>query len=163
MKQDSIKNYEFIRVPEDDDLSIARALFTEYAQSLNFDLCFQDFENELKELDVMYQKPGGGLILIKEMNTGGFVGCVGIRKSEHQIAELKRMYIKEAHRKKGLGAKLLDCAVILAKDLNYEKIRLDTIDSMKSAIKLYRDKGFREIKPYRFNPNENALFFELTL
>lgn len=161
--QNGIGKYEFISASDDGEFNIARKLFLEYANSLNFNLCFQNFENELNELNLMYNKPYGGIILIKEIDSDEFVGCVGIRKSVHQIAELKRMYIRESHRHKGLGEHLLNLAIKLAIQLNYNKIRLDTMESMTSAIKLYRTKGFNPIEPYRFNPDKNALFFELIL
>ncbi|MCK9423219.1 MAG: GNAT family N-acetyltransferase [Bacteroidales bacterium] len=160
---DNIGKYEFILASDDREFSIAKELFIEYANSLNFNLCFQNFENELIELNSMYNRPCGGIILIKEIDSGEFVGCVGIRKSEQQIAELKRMYVKESHRHKGLGEHLLNRAINLAKQLNYTKIRLDTMESMKSAVKLYRSKGFNPIESYRYNPVKNVLFFELIL
>lgn len=156
-------NYQIIRADNDSDYAAARDLFIEYANTLNFDLCFQNFNNELEELNSMYNKPYGGIILIKENATEEFVGCVGIRKSEDGIAELKRMYIQESHRHKGLGEQLLDLAIDLSRELDYKKIRLDTIKTMTSAIKLYQSKGFKSIEPYRFNPDKDALFFELIL
>ena len=73
------------------------------------------------------------------------------------------MYVREAHRRKGLGEQLLILAIELASRLKYEKIRLDTLKSMTSAIRLYQAKGFKLIEPYRFNPDKDALFFELVL
>jgi ribosomal protein S18 acetylase RimI-like enzyme len=89
-----------------------------------------------------------------------FIGCAGIRKFKDNIAELKRMYIKPGYRGVGLGNKLLEIALLRAKELDYSKIYLDTLSSMKSAVKIYKTAGFKEIKPYRFNPSEDALFFE---
>jgi ribosomal protein S18 acetylase RimI-like enzyme len=160
--QTLLTNYKFILATDVDEFTASKELFLEYANSLAFDLCFQDFESELKELAVMYNKPDGGIILIKETGSGEFAGCAGIRRSEPGAAELKRMYIKPAQRHKGLGAQLLEEAVNLAKELGYKKIRLDTMPSMISAIRLYRAKGFVEIEPYRFNPEKEALFFELS-
>ena len=159
--QDSPGEYKFIHANDNKRLANAKELFIEYTASLDFDLSFQNFREELSELNSMYQKPYGGIILIKEMETGNFIGCAGIRRFENQIAEIKRMYIKREHRNKGLGARLLDLAIELAKELGYKKIRLDTVESMKPAIKIYRSRGFKQIEPYRFNPNENTFYFEL--
>ena len=157
------ENYQFIHADSDNDYTVARELFIEYANTLNFDLCFQNFDNELAELPLMYHAPEGGIILVKEKGPDEFAGCVGIRKSDGRVAELKRMYIRPAHRHQGLGEHLLNLAIDLAKQLNYKKIRLDTMNSMTSAIKLYLGKGFKPVEPYRFNPHKDALFYELTL
>ena len=155
--------YKFKLVKDDEGFMKAKKLFLEYAEAIQVDLCFQDFENELEEIDIQYSKPSGGIFIIIDNETGESVGCVGIRRFENKIAELKRMYVKDSHRKKGLGKKLLDKAIKLAKELKYEKIYLDTLDSMKTAITLYKSNGFREIKAYRYNPIKGVKYFELKL
>jgi GNAT superfamily N-acetyltransferase len=157
------ENYTFKLIGEDEDFRKARKLFIEYSKSLDFDLHFQNFENELKEIDIQYNKPCGGLILILDGNSGEEVGCVGIRKFEDNIAELKRMFIKESHRNKGLGKKLMKMAIELSKSLGYEKIRLDTLDTMIPANVIYEKYGFRETGAYRYNPFKNVKYFELDL
>jgi len=155
--------YSFIKATESSEFAAAKELFIEYARTLDFDLCFQNFENELNELNLMYNEPNGGLILIKESLTGKYVGCTGIRKIEDRTSELKRMYIQSDHRHKGLGEQLLNHSINLARDLGYERIRLDTVEKMVSAIKLYRAKGFKEIDSYTYNPRADVIFFELEL
>jgi putative acetyltransferase len=159
----SPENYIFKLITEEEDFRKARNLFIEYANSLDFDLHFQNFDKELEEIDIQYNKPGGGLILIIESFTSKEVGCAGIRKSEEKIAELKRMFIKEEHRNKGLGKQLLQRAIELSKELGYEKIRLDTLDTMKPAIALYEKFGFKQTVAYRYNPFKNVKFYELRL
>jgi len=155
--------YTFKLIDDDEGFIKAKKLFLEYADTLQIDLCFQNFENELKEINIQYSKPLGGLFLIIDNDTGESVGCVGIRKFKNKIAELKRMYIKNSYRNKGLGKELLNKAIKLAKDLRYEKIYLDTLESMKTAIALYKLNGFREIEAYRYNPHRNVKYFELKL
>lgn len=157
------ENYIFKLITIDEDFRKARNLFVEYADSLNFDLHFQNFNKELEDIHIQYNKPDGGLILIIDTLTGEEVGCIGIRKFEEKVAELKRMFIKESHRNKGLGSELLRRAVQLSRDLGYESIRLDTLDTMTSAISLYEKFGFKQTGAYRYNPHDNVRYYELTL
>jgi ribosomal protein S18 acetylase RimI-like enzyme len=153
---------EFIIATSEKDFAIARKLFLEYAASLSFDLCFQDFDRELNELEEMYNPEDGGIILLKSNELDDFVGCAGIRRIDRTTAELKRMYLREVSRGKGLGEQLLQLSIKLAKSLTYTKIRLDTMPSMTRAISLYRKYGYTEIEAYRYNPDINALFLELS-
>ena len=152
---------EIIKAHTDKDLEAAAFLFKEYAAWLNIDLCFQNFDEELLRLKEMYAEPDGAILLSKEEDI--YTGCVAVRKKGHKIAELKRMYVRPAYQKKGLGEKLLKEALSMAKELGYEKIRLDTLAHMTPAINLYEKYGFTLIDPYYFNPESNALFFEKKL
>lgn len=152
---------EFILAKTPEDYNAAAGLFREYAAWLNIDLCFQNFEAELLTLDTMYALPHGGIILCKENEA--FIGCVGIRKIDDDIAEMKRMWIQTDQHGRGLGSALLEKAIDLAKDCGYKKIRLDTLNSMLPAISLYRKNGFLEIPSYYHNPDERALYFEKLL
>lgn len=163
MHRDYPENYIFKLINEDEDFQKARNLFIEYANSLDFNLHFQNFDKELKEIDIQYNKPHGGLILIIDSLSGEEVGCVGIRKFEEKVAELKRMFINGSHRNKGLGKELMRMAIKLSKNLGYEKIRLDTLDTMKPAIKLYEKYGFKQTGAYRYNPFENVRYYELQI
>jgi putative acetyltransferase len=159
----SFNNYRFKLAKNEESFSQAKQLFIEYANSLDFDLSFQDFEKELDEIEIQYNNPFGGLILVIDNKSGEEIGCAGIRKSEDKIAELKRMFIKESHRNKGLGDGLMRRAIQLSKDLGYEKIRLDTLDTMKPAMALYEKFGFKETGAYRYNPFKNVKYFELDI
>ncbi|MCD4745557.1 MAG: GNAT family N-acetyltransferase [Bacteroidales bacterium] len=158
----NLKKYKFVVINKIEDFTKAKELFKEYENTLNFDFCFQDFETELKEINVQYYKPFGGLILIRDTFDKP-IGCAGIRKFDGQIAELKRMYLKDAYRNIGLGKKLLIKSIELAKKMNYTAIRLDTLKTMKAAIRLYEMNGFKEIDAYRYNPSEDAKYYELKL
>ena len=155
--------YIFKLVNDDEGFLKAKKLFLEYADAIQVDLCFQNFENELEQINIQYSNPSGGLFIIIDNETGESIGCIGIRRFENKIAELKRMYVKDSHRNKGLGKKLLHKAIKLAKELRYETIYLDTLDSMKTAIALYKSNGFREIESYRYNPIITVKYFELQL
>jgi ribosomal protein S18 acetylase RimI-like enzyme len=138
-----------------------KKLFQQYANSLNLDLSFQDFKNELKTIDKQYNKPRGALILAYSGKIA--VGCAGIRELDKQTAELKRMYVSTEYRGCRIGLKLLEQCINIAKKLNYSKIRLDTLPNMTQAQNLYYASGFYEIPSYRFNPIKGTVYMEKKL
>ncbi|HVF28460.1 MAG TPA: GNAT family N-acetyltransferase [Pyrinomonadaceae bacterium] len=139
----------------------ARELFVEYAESLGFDLCFQDFEKELAELPGDYAPPTGRLLLA---SVGGHLaGCVALRKIDNDTCEMKRLYVRPEFCGLNLGRKLAVAIIEEARQINYSRMRLDTLPSMSAAITLYRSLGFKEIEAYRHNPVSGAMFMELSL
>jgi putative acetyltransferase len=152
---------EIIIAYSDEDYKVATILFQEYAVWLNIDLSFQKFDKELLQLKEMYGFPNGAIFLSKENSF--FTGCVAIRKIDSDTAELKRMFIREDYRGRGIASTLLQNATEKAIQLGYKKIKLDTLDNMIPAINLYKKNGFYEIAPYYFNPETNAVFFEKVL
>jgi putative acetyltransferase len=143
------------------DFQMGKTLFEEYARSLDFDLSFQNFSAELETIHQQYQSPGGGLILA--LDQGQPIGCVGVRRLEPEIAELKRMYVRDAYRGRKIGITLLQQAIDLTRALGYKKLRLDTLDTMAAAQSLYRGFGFMPIPPYRFNPIPGTVYMEKAL
>jgi len=139
----------------------ARALFIEYGESLGFDLCFQDYDTELKNLPGDYASPGGSLLLAYAGEQP--VGCVALRKFSEDTCEMKRLYVKPKFRGSGIGRQLAEKVIADAKGKGYRIMRLDTIETMDEAINLYRSLGFEERDSYRFNPIEGARYFELVL
>ena len=150
---------EPVLAPE--DLDETRALFQEYARSLNFSLCFQGFDRELTELPGEYAPPAGVLLLARI--EGKYAGCVGLRKLGDKACEMKRLYVRPEFRGKKVGRELVKAVFNEARRRAYQIMRLDTVPLMKEAIALYRSVGFREIQPYRENPVPGALFMEIAL
>lgn len=142
-------------------MGVVRELFQEYAGSLEIDLCFQNFGRELAELPGQYGPPAGRLMLA--VHGDEFAGCVGVRRIDGVTSEMKRLYVRPAFRRNGLGRALALAAVAAARELGYERMRLDTLGSMTAAIGLYESMGFRRIAPYYHNPSGCAVFMELTL
>ncbi|MEX2297390.1 MAG: GNAT family N-acetyltransferase [Dongiaceae bacterium] len=143
------------------DIEAIRTLFLEYAGTLDFSLCFQGFNEELASLPGDYAPPQGGLWLAAVDDA--IVGCLGLRPLDDGLCEIKRLYLRPAARGLGLGRRLTETALELARSRGYRAMRLDTVDAMVAAQSLYRLLGFREIPPYGTHRHPRLRYFELAL
>jgi ribosomal protein S18 acetylase RimI-like enzyme len=157
-----VKSFAFAQAESPAQLAQARELFLEYAQSLGFSLCFQNFDQELADLPGSYAPPEGRLLLADY--EGQLAGCVALHQLEPGVCEMKRLYLRPQFRGKGLGRALADHIISEARQIGYQRMRLDTVEPvMKDAVAMYRKLGFKEIAPYCTNPIAGALYMELTL
>ena len=144
------------------EIEQARLLFREYQSWLQIDLCFQNFEKELANLPGDYAQPEGRLLLAYE--GAQLAGCVALRKIDERVCEMKRLFLREEFRGRGLGRQLIAAIIQEAKQIGYDHMRLDTLPpKMGDAIALYGYYGFREISSYYDNPVAGAIFMELDL
>jgi len=151
-----------IRVARCAQVDLARELFREYEAWLGINLCFQNFEKELAELPGAYAAPDGRLLLAHY--NGELAGCVALRMIGRRTCEMKRLFVREKFRGKGVGRVLLDTIIRNARAIGYRRMRLDTLPpKMNDAMALYRSRAFKEIPPYYDNPVEGAIFMELRL
>ena len=142
-----------------------RELFREYAASLGIDLCFQNFDAELAALPGEYTPPGGALLLA--LVDGEPAGCGALRALADvdypNACEMKRLYVRRAFRRFGLGRLLAERLMDLATQAGYSAMLLDTLDDMEAARGLYASLGFEEIPPYYFNPIPGAHYLKADL
>jgi len=143
------------------DFLFARQVVKDYIHWLNMDLSFQDIDKELSDLPSIYGPPKGLFLLAWDENE--LAGGVGLRMLEPGVCEMKRLYVYDHFKNKGVGRSLCTALIREARNLGYKKMRLDTLGRMKSAIGLYRSLGFKEIEAYRFNPNPTTKYMELSL
>ena len=140
----------------------ARKLFREYEAWLGMDLCFQGFEQELKDLPGKYSPPSGRLYLAYSENQPA--GCIALRDLGQGVCEMKRLFLREGFRGLGLGRMLIERLIGEAQAEGYWKMRLDTFPpKMGKAVALYESYGFRSIPAYYDNPHEGVLFMEKQL
>jgi putative acetyltransferase len=146
-------------------VNATRDLLREYAASLRVDLCFQNFEEELKSFPGEYAPPGGHFLLA--FVDGAMAGCGGLRPlpdSDYANAcEMKRLYVRPAFRRFGLGRSLVQALLDEARRAGYSVLLLDTLDDMEAARELYVSLGFEEIPPYYFNPIPGAHYLKAQL
>jgi putative acetyltransferase len=143
-----------------EELEEVRIIFIEYADFLEVDLCFQNFEEELINLHKVYSPPTGCIILAKD-ESQKIIGCIAVKPNKGGFCEMKRLYVRDAFKGQKIGRKLAEESIKFAKESGYLGMKLDTVPKLKEAIGLYRSLGFVETLPYVFNPLEEVLYFEL--
>lgn len=145
------------------DLLAVANLFREYARSLDIDLSFQHFEEELATLPGSYTAPGGELLLARGP-AGVPSGCVALKAlPQPGYCEIKRLYVCPSQRGSGLGRAMVLQMIDFARNAGYTHMRLDTLASMERAQTLYRSLGFESIPAYYSNPLPNVLYFQKVL
>lgn len=153
--------FRVVRADTEARLEKAKELFGQYASSLEFDLGFQDFDREMARFPGEYAPPSGCLLLAVAGER--VAGCVALRRISRAVCEMKRLYVVPDCRGRGVGRALAEGIIEEARRLGYERMRLDTVPSMKAAIAMYASIGFKPIEPYRANPIEGATFMELEI
>lgn len=147
-----------LRPAQPAEFDAVREIFREYAASLGVDLCFQNFEHELRSLPGDYAEPQGCVLLA--LVDGALAGC-GAFRALHEVdhanaCEMKRLYVRPAFRRFGLGRLLAQTLMDEARRGGYSVILLDTLDDMEAARELYASLGFEETAPYYYNPIPGA-------
>ena len=154
-----------VRVDAGQAIEPAREILREYARSLAVDLCFQNFEEELASLPGEYAPPAGQLLLAYV--DGALAACGGLRPLPDvdyaNACEMKRLFVRPAFRRFGLGRALAEALMDEARRAGYSAMLLDTLDDMESARELYAALGFEEIAPYYFNPIPGAHYLKADL
>ena len=83
--------------------------------------------------------------------------------SSDGIGEIKRLYVAPAARGLGLGRLLVERIIVVARQIGYSSLLLDTLPFMKEAQSLYVSLGFKPTAPYRYNPVAGSAFLRLDL
>lgn len=147
------------------EIEEVRAIFQEYAQSIQVDLGFQNFEKEIATLPGEYVEPRGALLMARI--NGELAGCCALRPLDNvdypNACEMKRLYVRKAFRKLGVGRQLVEAILDCARQAGYDCVLLDTLSDMESARALYQDLHFEEIPPFYHNPIEGAHYLKVQL
>ncbi len=148
-----------VLAPAWDEAETLRALFREYQQWLNVDLCFQGFEEELAGLPGQYLPPRGGAWIARV--DGKVAGCIALRPIDDGVCEMKRLWVRPDFRGLGLGRRLAEASIRAAREAGYRAMCLDTLGQMSEAHALYESLGFVEIPAYYNNPLDEVRYLRL--
>lgn len=158
-------NVEFRTPTTPDDFDRLKEVFLEYADGLGIDLAFQGFDDELQNLPGDYAEPRGALQMA--WVNGVVAGCCAMRPLDTvdypNASEMKRLYVRPAFRRMGLGRQLAETILDKARAAGYDSVLLDTLNNMDSARALYQDLHFEDVPPYYFNPVEGAHYLRVKL
>ena len=146
---------------EGDQLNIIRQLFRDYENELGENLCFQSFEEELQHPLKKYAAPRGVIFLAKYNNE--VAGCIALYELNADDCEMKRLYVKPRFRKNNIAQSLVEALIQHAKTQCFKTMKLDTLEKLQPAIKLYKKNGFEETTAYYENPLPGVVYMEKPL
>jgi len=153
--------HQLVHAEDEPRLPVIRELFREYAESLDIDLALQGFEEELATLPGRYIRPKGAILLATCEERPA--GCVAFRPLSVEICEMKRLFVRPAFRGRGLGRVLADAIIAEARKSGYQRMVLDTLESMQAARALYAALGFEATEPYGHHPYAGTQYLGMNL
>ena len=142
---------------------VAHEIFKD-SRTLDQAIAYYDSRGELKDMDNIQKNyfENGGIFLVLE-DEAQIVGTGAIRQLQGKICELKRLWLLTEYHRKGLGYRMLQELLTVAREMGYERIRLET-DAVfqKRAVQFYKQIGFYQIPIPNATPDEDILM-ELSL
>jgi GNAT superfamily N-acetyltransferase len=92
-------------------------------------------------------EPPAGLFLVAEVD-GVPAGCGAWRRVQPGVAEVKRMYVDPAYRRRGIAQVVLDALEDSASAAGHRSIVLNTGDRQPEALALYARAGYAAVAGY---------------
>lgn len=142
------------RFPEDSDAVLG--IWREFIKNSPVNLDYQGYDAEFANLPGKYAPPRGCVLLADRDSE--IEGCIALREVNHDICEMKRLYVRPHARGRGLGRILIEQSIVVARSIGYCEMRLDVQEKSVSARKLYADMDFVTAEPISFNPVPGAAF-----
>ena len=139
------------------DIDAARELFREYREFLGPEVEIPGYEDEVASLPGYYAPPKGEILLARNAS-GEVLGCVALRPLADGDGEVKRLYLRDAARGRGLGKSLVLSIEAEARRIGYPVLKLDTVPWLTAAVTLYHSLGFADVERYNDNPTCGVLF-----
>ena len=145
-----------------------RELFGEYTAILvagdpafQHYLDLQNYDREIEHLEEKYGEPAGRLYLAEW--DGAAAGCVALHRLNDTLAELKRLYVRPAFRRLGIGRALTLKIIEEARAAGYRTLQLDTQPFLPEAIRLYHELGFEDMPDFNDSPLETTIYMKREL
>jgi len=101
--------------------------------------------NDLAELEI-YLPPDGAVLLASD--DGQLAAMVFLTRLRPDAAQIRRMYVRPAYRRNGLGGALFGQAVDLARTIGYSRLLLESPRSWAGAHAVYTRHGFAPVDAY---------------
>ena len=139
------------------DSADARRCLSEYFRELG--ARFEGgFHHEKEGLaDAAEIAPPAGVFVLARLD-GQAVGCGGLKCIDEATGEIKRVWTAPKARGVGIARRMLRTLEAAARDMGFNRLRLDTNRALKEAHALYRKEGFREIARFNDNPYADHWF-----
>jgi GNAT superfamily N-acetyltransferase len=158
---DQIKALRIDEVDSSQQLITVRRLLEEYWASLGFDRETFGFGEELDGLPGAYVRPGGRLAIAVLSDRP--VGCIALRRLDDDSCEMKRLFVQQSARGKGIALALLTWLISEARSQGYSRMLADTLPTMTNALRLYERFGFTPIESYSPKPTPGAIYLQMKL
>ena len=140
-----------------------KKLLLDYRNEFDDETCFTSFEEEMENIERLYSDPRKHKLIAVEQPGNKIVGCVGLRALSADVSEMKRLYVVPSHRKLGVGKKLAEEIISIAKKMKFKAMVLDTMNEMQTAQQLYTALGFHQSSPYDHQDPEKLVCYEIIL
>jgi len=105
----------------------------------------EDFIDENKQMLIFY-------VAYDEKENA--IACGALKHFDDSTSEIKRMYVKPQFRGRGLSKLILVQLEDYAKELNYQRLVLETGLKQPEAINLYNKFGYKPLKCYGRHTND---------
>ena len=128
---------------------VAHVVFND-PRTLEESIAYHEAKHELKDMDDIQKNyfENGGTFL--GMFDGEEMICTGaIRKIDAETCELKRLWLLHEYHRRGLGYRMLNELLDIARAMGYKRVWLQTDAIEQSrALDFYKQIGFYEIPRY---------------
>lgn len=97
---------------------------------------------------IPYNQPDDIECVVLVYNGDSPIGCVGFKRYDNESAEVKRVFIKNGYRGKGISRRLMNFLEDKAKEKGYRSLILETGEPLIEAMGLYSSIGYNVIPNY---------------